>query len=104
RTYSDDVPGFKPKGVPDTSSFRVRKFPSLLESVRNYMVTLNTHRAYEKFRALRSEHSGAESLKLVQGLTQYSERRSEYVNRLVTLIKGNNYRRFDQSPREGVLD
>lgn len=96
RTYDESTPGFKPKGVPDTSSFRVRKFPTLLTSVRHYMLTLNTHWAYEKFRALRSQHTSDAPLKLVQGLSRYSERRGEYLDRLVTLIKGNNYRRFDR--------
>lgn len=95
RTYDDSAPGFHPRGLPDTSGFRVRKFSTLRESVRHYMLTLNTHRAYDKFRRLRAEHSTDAPLALVRGLSRYSERRREYVARLVRLIKWNDYRRFD---------
>lgn len=96
RTYEESTPGFKPKGVPDTSSFRVRKFPTLMHSVRHYMLTLNTHWAYEEFRTLRTRHSPDRPFELVRGLSRYSERREEYLDRLVKLIKGNDYRRFDR--------
>lgn len=95
RTYEEDAPGMRPEGVSDGADFKVRKFSTLLESVRSYMNNLNTHRAYERFRELRNRGDRAEGMELVRGLTQYSERRGDYVESIQSLIKYNDFSRFD---------
>lgn len=95
RTYNDEAPGLKPTGVNSKADFKVRKFSTLLESVRSYMNNLNTHSAYERFRRLRDRDDRNGGLELVQGLTQYSERRGDYVESIRSLIQYNDFSRFD---------
>lgn len=93
--YNRDA-GLKPEGVPDTAPYRVKVFPSLQASVRSYMHNINTHWAYEDLRELRANQSDQlNSLKLVQGLENYSERGEAYVQDISSLIRSNNYRRYD---------
>ncbi len=89
--------GLKPAGVPDSAPYRVKVFPNLQASVRSYMHNLNTHWAYKDFRKLRAAQAGElNSLQLVQGLENYSERGQAYVKDISSLIRNNNYRRFDK--------
>lgn len=94
RTYDEDAPGLVPQGV-DSPDFKVLKFPNLLESVRSYVNNLNTHWAYRRFRVMRQESDNLSGLKLVQGLEKYSERRGNYIKSIRSLIKYNDYSRFD---------
>lgn len=96
RTYDESEPGIKPRGVADTAGFRIRAFESLRASVSSYLHTLNSHWAYDEFRQLRDRHRPRDVLKLVDGLSRYSEHRDRYIERLVSLIKYNRYRRFDR--------
>lgn len=89
--------GLKPSGVDKTARHRVRIFPSLQASVRSYMLNLNTHSAYEKFRRIRaSAGDELDVFDLVEGLEKYSQRGMDYVREIARMIEQNEYREFDE--------
>lgn len=90
--------GIVPEGRPEGEIYEVRRFESLLDSVRSYQKNLNTHSAYSHFRQLRAtarteqrELSGQE---LANGLLYYSTRREEYIRDLQALIRHNRLDRY----------
>ena len=78
---------------------QIQAFPSLIEGVRAYMENLNTHRAYREFRASRSAQRAKSQplhgLELATTLTNYSERREEYVKTIQGLIRFNRLQALD---------
>jgi len=90
--------GIVPEGRPEGEIYEVRRFSSLLDSVRSYQKNLNTHSAYRTFRALRAaarkqskQLSGA---KLAEGLLNYSTRREAYIADLQAMIRYNRLDRY----------
>jgi len=71
----------------------LRRFPSLLESVRNYIYTVNVGWAFSSFRKarLRTENP----LKLTEFLHLYSIERERYVRKIKRIIRENDLVRFD---------
>lgn len=96
RTYDEDVPGIAPK---EASGFKVIKYKNITQSVRYYLLNINTHSAYAKLRAARAKARDAgktpNGLALTNYLTAYSEIPEEYGKRLRSMIKVNNLSRFD---------
>ncbi|HKJ05604.1 MAG TPA: glucosaminidase domain-containing protein [Geopsychrobacteraceae bacterium] len=90
--------GIVPEGRPDGEIYEVRRFNSLLDSVRSYQKNLNTHSAYKPFRLLRAEARSAEQKPkgehLAKGLLRYSTRREAYIKDLQSLIKQNRLDRY----------
>lgn len=75
------------------SKFRVAQYDSILDSVKAYILTLNSHHLYVKFRALRLESQDPEVLS--EGLLFYSEIRKSYVTKVNRIIRFNRLKRFD---------
>ena len=97
RTYNPDTPGIAPKRA---SGFKVKSFDSFKLSVRSYMRTLNTHRAYKTLRerrahlrALGQTISGKE---LAHDLKDYSEIGNDYIMLIERTITSNGFEAFDQ--------
>ena len=71
----------------------VAVFSSPIKSLRSYMNKLNSHPAYEAFRALRYEMKlrgrRPDGYTLAKGLTKYSSLRQEYVQRIQGMIRSN---------------
>lgn len=71
----------------------VAAFDSVRESVRRYLWNLNTHSAYQPVREIRARLRRSEqpitAMALADGLTNYSERREEYVEEIKTVIRVN---------------
>ena len=90
--------GIVPEGRPEGEIYEVRRFNSLLDSVRSYQRNLNTHSAYRPFRKLRAEaRSSQQELRgkeLANGLLRYSTRREAYVKDLQSLIRHNRLERY----------
>lgn len=86
--------GIVPKGRPEGKKYEVATFESPLESVRSYMMNLNTFSAYESLRKRRQEmlrKSGSISgIKLAEELVNYSTRREEYVREIQAMIRQNS--------------
>ena len=72
---------------------RIASYRWPFDSVRAYMINLNSHPAYEGFREIRSQlRANGEplsSLILADGLTSYSERGQAYVDTLKGIIRVN---------------
>ncbi|MFM2484052.1 glucosaminidase domain-containing protein [Celerinatantimonas yamalensis] len=82
--------GIVPSQRADNATHEVRKFRSPFQSLRSYMLNLNTNSAYNKFRILREKSRQAgRTLKgqvLVAGLVNYSSRGAAYVDSLKQLM------------------
>ncbi len=76
-----------------SSEARVATYPTLLDAVRDYLFNINVGWAYKGFRIKRA--NSEEPLVLINYLENYSELRSEYVNRLNQIIRRNHLERFD---------
>jgi Bax protein len=63
------------------------------DGVFAYMHNINTHRAYRKLRAIRSEQrtllNDFMGMELAQGLRHYSQRGEEYVLEIQSMIRAN---------------
>ncbi len=96
RTYDPSVPGMK---VPSRTTFRVRSFQTLYDSVRQYANNLNTHEAYERFRAVRADQRRRghtfDSDALAATLGLYSEKGGWYTNTLVSIMSFNRFYELD---------
>lgn len=96
RTYDPTVPGIDPQRA---QGFKVKSFPSPIHSVRSFMHTLNTHRAYRSLRdrrtALRARGVRPSGEDLAPHLGAYSEIGPKYVQRILTTMRANSLDDFD---------
>ncbi len=80
---------------------RVRHFSDLGEAVEAYALNLNMHRAYGEFRRARATARADGKLPdghaLAAFLHRYSERRTEYVRDVRSLMRANGLRTLDQA-------
>ncbi len=71
----------------------VQRFDSLASSVRAYMKNMNTGRAYQQLRTIRQsmrrQGQTLDAEQLALGLTQYSERGTDYVRIIRSIIRKN---------------
>jgi Bax protein len=72
---------------------KVKIYDNILDSVRSYILTLNSLNAYRHLRELREQSD--DSLELAEGLLYYSERRDAYVEDVRRIIIANNLKRYD---------
>ena len=91
-TYGDK--GMKPKEKRKSKgNYGVASFLWPFESVRGYMLNLNTHKAYEDLRLKRAElrrrGEKLSGLVLAETLIKYSEKGQAYVNTLKSIITKN---------------
>ncbi|MFP6697488.1 MAG: glucosaminidase domain-containing protein [Alphaproteobacteria bacterium] len=77
----------------------VKSFNSLYTSVRAYVWNLNTHFAYEKFRAKRAAFRDGrqplDSYALTRTLERYSERGQKYIKTIQVIMRANRLHDFD---------
>ncbi|NOY12998.1 MAG: hypothetical protein GXP51_04735 [Deltaproteobacteria bacterium] len=90
--------GIVPEDRPDGATYEVRRFDNIYESIRSYLLNLNTHFAYQELRQLRAEaraeNRPVDGFKLAEGLFRYSIRGEAYVKDLQSLIRLNRLDRF----------
>ena len=88
--------GIVPADRQDGLSHQVKAFEDLQESVRSYMLNLNTNRAYRELRTSRAEmRKNGQTLnahKLAEGLHRYSQRGESYVEELQQLMQQPMFR------------
>ncbi len=89
-------------------NYGLATFKSPLDSIRSYMLNLNTHPAYREFRELRAQlRAHNEPLKgeyMLFTLERYSERGFEYIEELEKVIRANNLNWLDDAePAENKL-
>ena len=91
-------PGIKPAQASNSRAV-VRSFPNLFGSVRAYMHNLNTHASYASFRERRKIMRGRPradlGFQLASHLDGYAEIGTAYVDKLRTLIRTNDFGRFE---------
>ncbi len=85
--------GIVPSRRDEGENHKVASYPSILESVRAYILTLNRFPAYKTFRDIRQHTMG--SLELADGLLYYSERRNAYIRDVKEMILVNNLKKYD---------
>lgn len=92
----------------DDKSIAVRSFPTLLESVRAYVLNLNTHWAYRRYREarakLRAKGKRVDGYSLASTLTRYSARGEDYTRTLRSIIAANEFLRLDRLRLKGPAD
>lgn len=83
-------------------SYGIKAFDQPIDSVRSYIMNLNSHRAYAGFRAARAEQRGDKKGRIVldgkslaDTLTSYSERGTDYTEELKGTISYNRLERAD---------
>ncbi|MBV1901710.1 MAG: glucosaminidase domain-containing protein, partial [Kordiimonadaceae bacterium] len=88
--WDKNAAGIVPSGREEGKTHRIKSFEYLLDSVRSYMVNLNRHHSYTDLRHRRAElrqHSlivtGAA---LAPALSSYSQRGTDYVNDVLSII------------------
>lgn len=83
----------------DGERAEVRRFERIAHAVRAYEHNLNTHRAYERFRARRAaareQHVPLNGYQLALTLIRYSERKMDYVRDVRGIIKANKLQPLD---------
>ena len=96
RTYDPDAPGITPRRA---SGFKVKSFATPQGSVRSYMRTLNSHRAYQTLRkrraALRALGQPLSGHDLTALLKSYSELGGAYISMIKSTIDANRLDDFD---------
>ncbi len=81
------VPQKRPKGA----KYEVKYFPTLLDSLKSYVMNLNSSQFYENFRIARAN----KKVDIESTLESYSTRKEKYIESLKRVIKANNLSRFN---------
>ena len=85
--------GIVPRDRNPGAVHEIADFETPAGSIRSYLRNLNTHPAYADWRALRRQQRDAsaplDAAELAAGLTNYSELREEYVERVRAVIRQN---------------
>lgn len=98
--WSSDC-GLVPNERAEGKKHEVSTFNAPVDSVKYYMLTLNSHPTYKKLRELRSQaranNKPLTGTLLSDGLLSYSERGTAYIKELRAMIRVNNLSRFNQT-------
>lgn len=93
--------GIVPEERDENSTHEVRAFDSLFDSVLAYLHNLNSHWAYDDFRAnraaVRASGKRLQAGDLLVDLVAYSEEREKYLRILKLVIKENDLEQFDHA-------
>lgn len=85
--------GMVPNGRNHGARHEVAAFKTLDASVKRYLYNINTNRAYNVFRRIRSdlraENLALDPSMLATGLIRYSERRNAYVEDIMRMLRHN---------------
>jgi len=91
--------GLVPLRRPQGEYHEVKIFNTPLESVKSYMLMLNSHPAFKPLRDTRWQASAhnqpINGLLLAHGLKDYSARKEVYVNAIASMIRTNKLVKFD---------
>ena len=99
--WDSSADGIVPMGRDEGKTHRIKSFDYLLDSVRSYMTNLNRHNSYEDLRRRRAElreHSlVVTGSALAPALVDYSERGTDYVNDVLSIINFNDLGALDHA-------
>jgi Bax protein len=92
--------GIIPKRRIEGATHEVKSFASIEAAIEGYFLNINSHNLYADFREerarLRRLGLSLNSIELVEGLENYSQRGANYIDEVQTLIYQNNLRRRDR--------
>jgi Bax protein len=92
--------GVIPRRRSPGATHEVKKYATAFDSVRGYMLNINTNRSYRKLRNLRQQlrvnHEILSGLVLVHGLSNYSQRGKAYVESLQNIIEKFNLEQYNE--------
>lgn len=103
-TYSKNgiIPLKRNKG----EKHKIRIFSSFDESIKAYILNLNTNKAYKAYRNLRAkqrlENQNLDGLALSQTLINYSQIKEEYLKILKSMILFNKLKKYDNKFNKGI--
>ena len=93
--------GIVPKQRVAGLKHEVHKFDSINQSIRAYLLNLNSFPAYKEFRQIREKMRqkkiAPSVFALANGLTHYSSQGSQYVVKVKKVIRLNNLEQYDRS-------
>lgn len=92
-SYNPDEPRMKARESRAGKAVYVKRYPSLLQAIDDYLLTLGRGKPYKDLR--QATETNQNSLILIQHLQHYSELGQEYIQRLSGLIRHNKLQRFD---------
>ena len=99
--WDENADGIVPSGRDEGKTHRIKSFDYLLDSVRSYMTNLNRHNSYADLRRRRAElreHSlVVTGTALAPALVKYSERGTDYVNDILSIINFNELSALDHA-------
>tara|TARA_Y100001972_G_scaffold129066_1_gene193897 strand:+ start:2933 stop:3757 length:825 start_codon:yes stop_codon:yes gene_type:complete len=90
-SYNPDRPRIAAKS--NTGNVHLRKYEDISGSIVDYFETIARARAYRNFRI--ASYETGDINKLLPHLSSYSERGTEYVDQLRTIIDQNNFQQYD---------
>lgn len=96
-----DAEGILPRARDDGKTHKIKSFEYLLDSVRSYMTNLNRHKSYRDLRdrraELRSHNLVVTGTALAPALVDYSERGTDYVSDILSIIDFNDLDGLDSA-------
>lgn len=92
-SYRQDEPRIEASLTRGDDEVHLRKYEDISTSITDYFETIGRSRAYRKFRDARAKTDDISQL--LPHLKNYSERGMEYVAQLHTIIKQNDFTRYD---------
>ncbi len=93
-SYNADEPRVKAGLMRDSVEIYVRSYDNFAQSIQDYFRTLGSARAYRGLRRARLDTN--DPLRLLPYLGRYSERGTDYIRQLRTIIEQNDLTRFDR--------
>ncbi|MBX9705456.1 MAG: glucosaminidase domain-containing protein [Gammaproteobacteria bacterium] len=92
--------GIEPNNKTPGIFYAVKRYPSALDSVRDYMNNLDSHDVYHQFRDLRAQlrqsNKPITGMALAGTLVYYSQRRGDYVVAIRNLITNYDLAKYDR--------
>jgi len=108
RIYRNNRKGLVPEDRKEGEVFRVRAFDHLIDGVKAYVHNLNSHFAYDDFRAaraaMRKQTLKLNGYDLAGSLIKYSERGEPYIETIRLIMSANSLRVFDASRLGAVVE
>jgi len=98
--------GIIPKSRNAGARHRIKCYKSIIESVEDYILNLNTHNAYKALREERNKFMGKEPINvtaLIGTLNSYSEEGEEYIHKINNIIRINRLSDFEHSKLDDMM-
>lgn len=94
--------GMVPSDRDEDATHRLRIFNTLDASIARYMLNLNRHRSYKKFRLLRAEKRSMKErftgLQAATTMANYSQTREKYNKLIIQVIEANGFMGYEIVP------